>query len=62
MNKFKSIFRYKYPFIPFASNGCGDLICWKITKNNEIVFWDHETDTYKVESEDFINWLSEIKE
>jgi len=44
--------------IPFASNGCGDLYGWLI-ETKEVVFWDHETNKSKKDSQDFLNWLKD---
>ena len=30
--------------VPFASNGCGDLYCWRMAElpHSAVVFWDHD--------------------
>lgn len=45
-------------FIPFASNGCGDLYGWSI-ETKEVVFWDHETNISNIDNQNFLNWLKE---
>jgi hypothetical protein len=45
--------------IPFADNGCGDLLCWPIGgAEPQVVFWDHEARTYSPEAGSFTAWLA----
>jgi hypothetical protein len=44
--------------VPFASNGCGDLFCWR--KNmQEIMFWEHDNGTVSPIEGTFIQWLKD---
>ncbi len=42
--------------IPFASNGCGDLFCWRAGKP-QVLFWDHGQGTASLGAPSFVEWL-----
>lgn len=45
-------------YVPFASDGCGDLFCWrKLHPEGAITRWLHETGEYTQAAESFIDWL-----
>ena len=43
-------------YVPFSSNGCGDLYCWD-RSDGSVFFWDHESRTAYRHEENFLAWL-----
>lgn len=43
-------------YVPFSSNGCGDLYCWE-RSDGSVFFWDHESRTASRHEENFVVWL-----
>jgi hypothetical protein len=47
-------------FLPFASNGCGDLFCWKERAGDDptVFYWEHESGEFSECASSFSEWLA----
>jgi hypothetical protein len=47
-------------YVPFASNGCGDLYCWPADAldNPIVLLWEHDTGAFIDCGTSFLEWLA----